>query len=784
MIIDWYHDYTTDDERPSLYLRTRGEDGVLVERHLHPGDEDWRAPFCWIKQTIPDWQRIALLRRYPMVSIDRNTEATGVDGERLWKLTVEKPSDLWDIKNDYPLLTYEADLQYTDQVLLSLYPDKLPVFKPRIWYFDLEWDPEDDFTTVMSVDDTHGKCITFAWKDGGPEHSVEQIDRVRFNDENKTPHGGYELHLFSNEQDMHNAFLDYMEECNPDMLVAHAIAWADLPHLMRRLDQPNRLSPIGQIIRPNKKTGDYKSTAQPLRGRLCFDTAAMAKHGSGFEGVWNKAGKGTMPSRKLDWIAEELGFGGKLEMNVFTGWYERFDDYVDYCMVDTTLLRKCDEKLHCIDFHVALQQVCGVAFNSTHNVTRYFRGLVGRRTELKAPSSFNFERDDLQAAWVKPAIPGRHEGVALLDFASLYPNIILSNNLCYTTKRDGPGEGILALGNGTYWDQTKKGLLPSVVEELLAVRKEYKRLMKEATTDDEKLAYNMLQMATKVSVNALYGMTGGKRFGGMWTDYDIARTITYKGREAISMLVSESEKLGYKSLAGHTDSVYVTVPEDKAVWLAEHLTGVSKNDLGMKYLDVEWEAYFPYWTTTGTNMNFGIKSYPPSEAGQMKITGFDAKSANAAPITKQVQLTAFEIISNGGDEDEVFDAIRPIVKGLFDKTTDPSHITTPTRINKQFHEYVQPTLGVRAALYYNEHIATESFRPYESSTWLFVDGVPEGQSSTPIIAYRSPEDLEGYSIDWYTSLEKLVTIKLHRIYDMLGWDLSRLVAVHTPKSYW
>ena len=782
MIIDWYYNHSSSDERPSLYLRTRGEDGVLIERHIHPDDEEWCAPFCWVKQSIPDWKRIALLRRYPMASIDRNTTAMGLDGEHLWKLEVEKPNDLWEIKNDYPLLTYEADVQYIDQVLLQLYPDKLPVFKPRIWYFDLEWDPEDDFTTVMSIDDTHGKCITFAWKEDGPKHSVEWIDRVRYNDENKTPHGGYELHLFDNEQDMHNAFLDHMDVCNPDILVAHAIMWADLPHLMRRLDNPKRLSPLGEIIRPSKKSNDYRVTAQPIRGRLTFDTSARWQTGSGFEGVWQKSGKGQMPSRKLDWIANELGFGGKLEMDVYTGWYERFDDYVDYCMIDTSLLRKCDEKLNCIPFHLALQNVCGVAFNSTHKVSRYFRGLIGRRTELKAPSIFNMERPKLDGGWVKPAIPGRHEGVAVLDFASLYPNIILSGNFCWTTKRDGPGEGILSLGNGTHWDQTKKGLLPSVVEEMLIVRKEYKRLMKAATSDDEKLAFNMLQSATKVAVNAIYGYCGAAKFAGMWTDYDIARSITYKGREAISMLVMESEKLGYKALAGHTDSVYVTVPQDKAQWLAEYLTDVSHNDLKMKYLDVEWEGYFPYWTATGTNMNFGTMSYPPEDKGKMKITGFEAKSANAAPLTKRVQLTAFEIISNGGDEDDVFTAIRPIVNSVIKHETPLSDITTPTRLNMAFNEYVQPGNGVRAAMHHSMY-CKQPFRVGESVPWVFVDGVPDNRNATKYMAYREPDELDGYSIDWYTTLEKLLSDKLKKVYQTLEWDLDKLVSIHTPKNY-
>jgi DNA polymerase elongation subunit (family B) len=54
----------------------------------------------------------------------------------------------------------------------------------------------------------------------------------------------YERHLYGSEEEMHDAFLHYLDECNPDIFVAHAIMWADLPHLISRLKQFRRLSPL------------------------------------------------------------------------------------------------------------------------------------------------------------------------------------------------------------------------------------------------------------------------------------------------------------------------------------------------------------------------------------------------------------------------------------------------------------------------------------------------------------------------------------------------------------
>jgi hypothetical protein len=48
MIIDWFKD--SYDEPIILYERTRGADGVLHERYIMEGDDDYVAPFFWIAE--------------------------------------------------------------------------------------------------------------------------------------------------------------------------------------------------------------------------------------------------------------------------------------------------------------------------------------------------------------------------------------------------------------------------------------------------------------------------------------------------------------------------------------------------------------------------------------------------------------------------------------------------------------------------------------------------------------------------------------------------------------
>jgi len=807
VIIDWFDDPA--DSTPVLYLRTRGSDGVLKEEYLYSGDEGYVTPFCWVRQSAPTWV-LNRLRNLNAV-VHRGIIATGVDDEPLFKVTTAHPKTLWEIREKCPRWTYEADLPYHEQVLLTMYPgvDDFPEFHPRKWYFDMEWQTSGDgeITIIAVVDTDHEHPVVFAWSQ---ESNAESITKTEWIDR----YDGYELRTFISEQMMLDGFMGFMRERDPDMLIAHAGHWADLPKLYNRLHTPQDMSPLGIMYPPKPGTG-YQNimgnpTTQPIKGRLCFDTAAPWTSGSGFEGVWQKSGRGQAESRKLDWFAKALGFEGKLTndiegMTVHNGWAEYYDDFVDYCLVDTTLLRDCDEKLHCTDFHLALQRVAGIDFASTHNVSRYFRGLVGRRTDLKAMSTWKENRPEIEAGWVMQPIPGRREGVALVDFASLYPNIILSANLCYTTLCKAPNENTITLnvppkvdnkgmiiegsGGVYYWDQSKEGILPMVVRELLDLRKHYKGLMKDADDPDVALGYDMLQMAVKISVNAIYGMAALSMLQGGWVSKPIAESITYLGRRSCSMLVEKSEELGYPGLAGHTDSCYIQVPFDKAEWLAEHLTAVAQEEMGMKYLDVELEAYFPYWFTADTkNRNFGVKSWPEDEAGKLKVTGYALKASNTPAFAKGILQEALYAVGSGESEEELHALLRPRVMEVYRGEVDVLDASSSGRISKAPSAYEKSVPNpARAAIYANEYMGTR-FSKGDSVRWVYVEGVPDGNAATPVVAIQNheaePLDIEGYDIAWSILVEKWIGAKLKSVYKNMEWDLDAVTARRVPVKMW
>jgi DNA polymerase, archaea type len=807
------------DSANNIYKRWRDNEGTLIQEHI----EDYK-PYFYIRSATPERIIDKVLSRYPGSHIDKSITYTALRTEEsLYRVYVYLQSDIRNIQGEFGK-TWEADLSLVDRYLIDNVP-VMPDWKPRVWHFDLEWDPKEKFTTVMSVVDNYNeRNVVFCWSEVSAEEEsddkgfvrkeirlVDQTDELgnqfQFN---------YERFFYADEKSMHEAFLCYLEECNPDILVAHAMMWADLPHLVERLDDFRRLSPLGRVIRPRKNERGYKYTDQPIIGRLCFDTAAPLESGTGFERVWKDTGNPQLSSRKLDHICgpDVLGYGGKMEMDVFTGWYERFDDFCDYCMHDTRLLKRMDEENHVLGFFLSLQRLCGVSFSSSHNVTRFARGLLGRRTEWKAPTRTDKEKREYEGAFIPPPNPGRYEGVAVVDYKGLYPSLILSHNLSWETQVDksrGGDDNVHRLPDGTCWEQRDGALLPNIVTEMFELRDKYKGLMKAAQTSVERSGWNTMQLAVKRVMASLYGMVASPHWG--WCDFDIASAITACGREAIKFLMEESTAQGYEAIYGHTDSAFVAVPFDEVPALAQHLTEQAQIQLNAKDLVVEFEAYMPYWLIAGKNLYYGICSWPPEDKGKAKAARF-GKISTLAPVSRNLERDVLDMICTGASEGDVIDYVRPIALNIQRGEIDISSITGVTRIQKKIDgvctcnhkatedcggkctckckgkQYRASTgvAGVKGARYYNEFMARKFDQPEygegDSVPWVYVNGVPNWGKPVDIVAYRDISDLEGFSLNWEIMTDKLIKQKIKPIFNALQWDLEAASGAARPKRYW
>lgn len=218
----------------------------------------------------------------------------------------------------------------------------------------------------------------------------------------------------------------------------------------------------------------------------------------------------------------------------------------DYCAQDTNLPLRLMENRCMFPNLVEMSRVTYVPFT----------WLITRGEQVKAYSQLNRELRKLK--FVLPSkIPGSHEDfvgatvlncergfhsepVSGLDFASLYPSIMIAWNLCPTTwvsrEKYNNIEGVdykeFETDDGTHtFVQSVKGVVPNVLDRLWKERKAVKKQMKNEKDSRMKAILNGKQLAIKVSMNSIYGFFGVKQ--GVLPCRAIAASVTYTGRQMI-----------------------------------------------------------------------------------------------------------------------------------------------------------------------------------------------------------------------------------------------------------
>jgi len=169
-----------------------------------------------------------------------------------------------------------------------------------------------------------------------------------------------------------------------------------------------------------------------------------------------------------------------------------------------------------------------------------------------------------KGAIVVEPVPGVHFNVAVMDFPSLYPSIIKVFNLGYQSILC-PHEECRSnkVPDTPHWVCTKRKALESLlIGSLRDLRvKWYKNKAKDKTLGaDMRSWYNVIQSALKVILNASYGVFGAETFDLYCPP--VAEATASIGRDSITRIISEAERLGIQVIYGDTDSIFLKNPSE------------------------------------------------------------------------------------------------------------------------------------------------------------------------------------------------------------------------------
>ena len=166
-----------------------------------------------------------------------------------------------------------------------------------------------------------------------------------------------------------------------------------------------------------------------------------------------------------------------------------------------------------------------------------------------------------KGALVIEPIEGIHENIAVVDFRSLYPTIIITHNISPETfncmHEECKKENSVPELNYHFCKKIM-GFIPKYLKFLIDERKKIKEKMKKIDKNSKEYEnLNHLQNALKIIANATYGYYG--YVGAKWYKRECGASTTAFGRYYIKKVIEMAKNEGFKIIYGDTDSLFLTI---------------------------------------------------------------------------------------------------------------------------------------------------------------------------------------------------------------------------------
>ncbi len=569
-----------------------------------------------------------------------------------------------------------------------------------------------------------------------------------------------------NDRRILREFVNYVQEYDPDIIVGYNSNNFDWPYLVKRAERLGiKLNVTRSGSRPEQSVYGHWSVI----GRANVDLYNIIEE---------------MPDIKiksLDYVADYFGILPRDKRILIPGHriYEYWDDknrrelLIRYAEQDVYSTYKLGEKL--LPFLMQLSYISGLPLDQVAAAS------VGMRVEWMimfrafklgelAPNRVERPYESYRGAIVLEPKPGLHDNVAVLDFTSMYPNIMVKYNVSPDTYID-PSE----------WEKYRDyyeapevrhrfkkeppGLYKNILIELMTRRREIRELMKKISRDSpDYVILDERQRALKIMANAMYGYCGW--IGARWYKREVAEAVTAWARYIMKTVLKYAKGINLEVIYGDTDSLFVRYDEDKIKNLIEFV----EKELGFE-IKLE-KVYRKIVFTEAKKRYVGL-----TDDGKIEIVGFEAARGDWAEIAKETQEKVAEIVLKSGNIDEAVKYVHSIIMKLKNYNFNLDDVIIWKTLDKNLNEYKVVTPHVYAA----KKLVEAGYKVSKGDTIGYVI-VKSGGGK---IAYRAKpyilvKDIKEVDVDYY--IEHQVIPAALRILQVFGIREDTLLSGRRARS--
>jgi len=710
----------------------------------------------WVRTEDNGKQQITILDFQPYFYVeDDNGEYRGLYGERLRKVYTDDPSRVKIERAKYPK-TWEADVIYTRRFLIDrdiykgiefpedqffitkndIKPCDVDI-KPLVMYLDIEVLQGEGFPTPEKADEP---VISFSFRTNKSDKYFTYILLPSRNSSGSIHKRNNNIVVYvEREEDLLCAFSDIIEKIKPDIITGWNIINFDFIYLKNR----------------------FKKLELQWVDEREFEVFDLLE---GYKKIFSQ------PSYTLKRIAEIEGIEKHESIETFKGsigYYETEDieKFVEYNRKDVEYVYEIDKKHSLIDYFLELKHFTGLEsiestlISSVLIDTMLLRIAKERGVALPTRPETR-EKKKYEGAFVMAEKAGLYENIAVFDFSSYYPSIVLNFSLSpETIDKD---------------ENKREGIVPELVKRMMIEKKRRTDELKKAQPGSREYKNLFLKrQVVKDTTNATYGVLAYNKF--RLYKPELAAKITEIARNGIKYLIKFVKDKGYKVLLADTDSVFVQIPLENAEEFCNELNKSINEYFEKEYgirtsFKLDFEKYLKYLLLTGVKKRYAMRViYNGGNCDYIDAKGFENIRTDQSVFTRELLNELFGLIFHGATKQEI--------QGFIAKKLDDFskakliEIGISKGISKPFESYKANTPHVRGAIYSNTYLGT-NFHPGDKVQFLWIKGI-EGLPPTNVICFDENTDLSKYNIivDYEKMKETTVIGKVEPILNAIGIDL-------------
>lgn len=572
--------------------------------------------------------------------------------------------------------------------------------------------------------------------------------------------------VLGGEKEMLQRFIQLVNEHDPDVIAGFNSDEFDFQVIRERCDF-HRIKPLlsrdGSAIRSVRRV---HGSAAKLKGRVHIDMFHFIKN--------ILAPQLQFEAFTLGDAAGELLGKQKLEMSfeeLVESWKKGKIDYlVEYSLKDAEITYDLAGMLM-----PQITELSRVSGQIPFDCSRLTYGLlaewffVRKAAEQKIISPNQPHWDEIQKRRLQRAYKGGyvmepklglHENVAVFDFRSLYPSIIVTFNIspetlnCSCCKKNGHKVPELKY----HFCKKRRGFIPAVVESIIRERLRIKEMMKKSR-DVKQLAEQ--QHALKIMANASYGLFGFA--GAKWYCRECAESSAAFGRFYIKQTIDHARKEGFDVLYGDTDSLMVSFRGGKNAMMFREK--INKKLPGIMELELQGFYVRGIFVPQKLGTYAAKKRYALiDKKGNVTVRGFEAVRRDWCDLSKNLQHEVLRLVLKGREKEAV-SKVREVIRKVKSRKVSLSDLAIRTMLGKELEEYkaTGPHTAVARKLEQQGHV----IRPGMVLSYIITKR--KGSIS------EKAESIEGlgiddYDIDYYVK-NQVLSVAL-RVLQSLGYKES------------